>query len=105
MSKNKILILDADSLIYIAGNKETLEEAISFLEHRIMGIQDTTKCDKVLGFITNGKCFRTVLKRCGAAAERRPSLRARVLLHRGRLSSDLQHVAPQTAFRVHVVAA
>ena len=58
MSKDKILILDADSLIYIAGNKNSIEEAIQSLEYKLMGIQEETKCNKVLGFLTSGKCFR-----------------------------------------------
>ena len=58
MNKEKILILDADSLIYMTAGKDSLEECLTTLEYRIMGIKSVVKCERVIGFLTSGKCFR-----------------------------------------------
>lgn len=55
---SKIALIDADSLLYFEMGKDTLEEAIEGLNNRIQEILIKTDCDRYLGFLTRGKCFR-----------------------------------------------
>tara|TARA_R100000544_G_C2219231_1_gene56434 strand:+ start:469 stop:1269 length:801 start_codon:yes stop_codon:yes gene_type:complete len=55
---DKIAIIDADSLLYFEMGKPTLEEAIQGIHDRIKDILDKTDCDRYIGFLTKGKCFR-----------------------------------------------
>jgi hypothetical protein len=55
---SKIALIDADSLLYFEMGKDTLEEAIEGLNNRIQEILIKTECDRYLGFLTRGKCFR-----------------------------------------------
>jgi hypothetical protein len=54
----KIALIDADSLLYYEMGKDTLEEAIEGINHRIQTILLETKATKYAGFLTIGKCFR-----------------------------------------------
>ena len=54
----KTALIDADSLLYFEMGKDTLEEAIEGLNNRIQEILIETDCDRYLGFLTRGKCFR-----------------------------------------------
>ena len=55
---DKIAIIDADSLLYFEMGKPTLEEAIQGIHDRIIDILNKTNCDRYIGFLTKGKCFR-----------------------------------------------
>ena len=54
----KIALIDADSLLYFEMGKDTLEEAIEGLHNRIEEILVQTGCEKYIGYLTRGKCFR-----------------------------------------------
>lgn len=54
----KILLLDADSLIYICSCKDTLPECIEEFDKRFKGILKATEVTSYLGFITLPQNFR-----------------------------------------------
>lgn len=54
----KTLLIDGDSLIYFEMGKETLEEALTSLDGRILEMLNQSEADKYAGFMTIGKCFR-----------------------------------------------
>lgn len=54
----KILLLDADSLIYICSVKETLTECIAEFNYRFNKIIEYTKATEYVGYITHNNCFR-----------------------------------------------
>ena len=56
--KEKIALIDGDSLIYYEMGKPTLEEALESLDGRLNQIFEVTKATKYAGFLTSGKCFR-----------------------------------------------
>jgi len=58
MTKNNVAIVDADSLLYYEMGKDTLEEAMAGIDQRIEDIMDKTNSNKLIGFLTLGKCFR-----------------------------------------------
>ena len=58
MTKNNVAIVDADSLLYYEMGKDTLEEAMAGIDQRIEDIMDKTNSNKLVGFLTLGKCFR-----------------------------------------------
>ena len=55
---SKIVLIDADSLLYFEMGKDTLEEAIEGLHNRIEEILVQTGCEKYIGYLTRGKSFR-----------------------------------------------
>jgi hypothetical protein len=57
MSKEKLVIIDADSLIY-SSSKETLEESIQILNEKIQNIYDKTEATHSIFLISKGKYFR-----------------------------------------------
>ena len=56
--KEKIALIDADSLIYFEMGKPTLEEALEGIDSRINQMLIETKATYYAGFLTSGKCFR-----------------------------------------------
>ena len=56
--KDKIALIDGDSLIYYEMGKPTLEEALNSLDGRLIQIFEETQATKYAGFLTTGKCFR-----------------------------------------------
>jgi len=56
--KEKIALIDGDSLIYFEMGKPTLEDAIDSLDHRLHEMIDRCGADRYAGFLTIGKCFR-----------------------------------------------
>ena len=56
--KEKIALIDGDSLIYFEMGKPTLEDAIDSLDHRLYEMIDRCGADKYAGFLTIGRCFR-----------------------------------------------
>tara|TARA_Y100001963_G_scaffold59334_1_gene82986 strand:+ start:106 stop:876 length:771 start_codon:yes stop_codon:yes gene_type:complete len=56
--KEKIALIDGDSLLYFEMGKPTLEDAIDSLDHRLHEMIDRCGADKYAGFLTIGKCFR-----------------------------------------------
>jgi hypothetical protein len=56
--KEKVALIDGDSLIYFEMGKPTLEDAIDSLNHRLQEMIDRCGADKYAGFLTIGKCFR-----------------------------------------------
>jgi len=64
--KEKIALIDGDSLIYYEMGKPTLEEALSSLDGRLHQMLQQTGATKYAGFLTLGRCFRY------AAAKTRP---------------------------------
>tara|TARA_R110000824_G_scaffold14571_3_gene61947 strand:- start:329 stop:1075 length:747 start_codon:yes stop_codon:yes gene_type:complete len=56
--KEKIALIDGDSLIYYEMGKATLEEALQSLDGRINQMFNQTEATKYAGFLTAGKCFR-----------------------------------------------
>lgn len=54
-----LCLIDADSLLYYAASKDTLEEAIEDLDQRVFHILEQCNTDKYAGFLTHSKkCFR-----------------------------------------------
>ena len=64
--KDKIALIDGDSLIYFEMGKATLEEALSGIDQRINQMLSENEATKYAGFLTAGRCFRY------AAATTRP---------------------------------
>ena len=56
--KEKIALIDGDSLIYYEMGKPTLEEALQSLDGRLHQMFEMTHATKYAGFLTQGKCFR-----------------------------------------------
>jgi len=56
--KDKIALIDGDSLIYYEMGKPTLEQALESLDGRLAQMFKETKATKYAGFLTAGKCFR-----------------------------------------------
>ena len=56
--KEKIALIDADSLIYFEMGKPTLEEALEGIDSRINQMLIETEATHYAGFLTQGKCFR-----------------------------------------------
>ena len=56
--KDKIALIDGDSLIYYEMGKPTLEEALVSIDDRIMQMIEKTEANKYAGFLTAGRCFR-----------------------------------------------
>tara|TARA_R110002096_G_scaffold704_2_gene4024 strand:+ start:66 stop:803 length:738 start_codon:yes stop_codon:yes gene_type:complete len=56
--KEKIALIDADSLIYFEMGKPTLEEALKGIDSRINQMLIETESTHYAGFLTEGKCFR-----------------------------------------------
>ena len=56
--KEKIALIDGDSLIYYEMGKATLEEALQSLDGRINQMFNQTGATKYAGFLTAGRCFR-----------------------------------------------
>lgn len=56
--EEKILLIDADSLIYYEAYKEKVEWAISGIDERIKRIMEENNTTKYILFLTEGKCFR-----------------------------------------------
>ena len=56
--KEKIALIDADSLIYYEMGKPTLEEALNSLDGRLHQIFEMTQATHYAGFLTSGRCFR-----------------------------------------------
>ena len=57
MSKQKLVIIDADSLCY-TSSRETLEESIQVLNEKIQNIYDKTEATHSIFLISKGKYFR-----------------------------------------------
>jgi len=55
---SKIVLIDADSLLYFEMGRDTLEEAIAGIDQRIEQIITETEADSCIGYLTLGKCFR-----------------------------------------------
>jgi hypothetical protein len=58
MKKEKILLIDADSLLYYEMNSESLDEAIAGIDDRINAMLTAAKTNTYTGFLTLSKCFR-----------------------------------------------
>jgi hypothetical protein len=56
--KEKIALIDGDSLIYYEMGKPTLEEALESLDGRLHQMFEQTEATHYAGFLTSGKCFR-----------------------------------------------
>jgi len=56
--KEKIALIDGDSLIYYEMGKPTLEEALQSLDGRLHQMFEQTEATHYAGFLTSGKCFR-----------------------------------------------
>jgi hypothetical protein len=56
--REKIALIDADSLIYYEMGKETLEEALAGIDSRIIQMLEITGATSYAGFLTEGRCFR-----------------------------------------------
>ena len=56
--KEKIVLIDGDSLIYFEMNKLTLEEALLGIDNRMRTILNAFETTQYAGFLTQGKCFR-----------------------------------------------
>lgn len=54
----KVLLLDADSLIYICAVKETFQDCKDEFDNRFNTIIESTEATSYIGFITYPKCFR-----------------------------------------------
>ena len=57
MSKQKLVIIDADGLVY-HSSRETLEESIQVLNDKIQNIYDKTEATHSIFFISQGRYFR-----------------------------------------------
>ena len=56
--KEKIALIDGDSLIYYEMGKPTLTEALNSLDGRLHQMFEETEATHYAGFLTSGKCFR-----------------------------------------------
>jgi hypothetical protein len=56
--KDKIALIDGDSLIYYEMGKPTLEEALESLDGRLHQMFEAVEATHYAGFLTSGKCFR-----------------------------------------------
>jgi len=56
--KEKIALIDGDSLIYYEMGKPTLEEALQGIDQRINQMLAECKAVNYAGFLTAGRCFR-----------------------------------------------
>lgn len=56
--KEKIALIDGDSLIYYEMGKPTLEEALESLDGRLHQMFEQTQATHYAGFLTSGRCFR-----------------------------------------------
>jgi len=56
--KEKIALIDGDSLIYYEMSKPTLEEALQGIDTRIRHMLEQCEATKYAGFLTSGRCFR-----------------------------------------------
>ena len=56
--KDKIALIDGDSLIYYEMGKATLEEALQGIDTRIRHMLEQCNANRYAGFLTTGKCFR-----------------------------------------------
>jgi len=56
--KEKIALIDGDSLIYFEMGKPTLEEALNSLDGRLHQMFEETGATHYAGFLTAGRCFR-----------------------------------------------
>ena len=56
--EEKIVLVDADSLIYYEAHKEDLEESIQGIDRRVRRILEDCNTNKYIMFLTEGKCFR-----------------------------------------------
>ena len=56
--KEKIALIDGDSLIYYEMGKPTLEEALESLDGRLHQMFEQTQSTQYAGFLTSGRCFR-----------------------------------------------
>lgn len=56
--KTKILLLDADSLIYICASKETLVDAVAEFDARFKAILEATQVTGYIGYLSESTCFR-----------------------------------------------
>jgi hypothetical protein len=56
--KEKIALIDGDSLIYYEMGKPTLEEALESLDGRLHQMFEQTQATQYAGFLTSGRCFR-----------------------------------------------
>lgn len=54
----KVLLLDADSLIYICAVKETFQDCKDEFDSRFKIILESTEATSYIGFLTNSGCFR-----------------------------------------------
>ena len=70
--KEKIALIDGDSLIYYEMGKPTLEEALESLDGRLNQIFEVTKATKYAGFLTSGKCFRYAAAKTKPLASNKP---------------------------------
>lgn len=57
-TKEGVLLIDIDSLIYYEAYKEKLEWAIQGIDERMARIFSETGTNKYIAFLTEGKCFR-----------------------------------------------
>ena len=55
---SKIVVIDADSLLYFEMGRDTLEEAIQGIDQRIEQIILETGAESYIGYLTLGRCFR-----------------------------------------------
>mgnify|MGYP003665059867 FL=1 len=58
MENKKILLIDADSLLYYEMNAKSLEEATANIDKRIDSMLKAAGATSYAGFLTLGKCFR-----------------------------------------------
>lgn len=56
--KDKVALIDGDSLIYYEMGKPTLEEALAGIDSRIQQMLEIAEAEKYAGFLTSGRCFR-----------------------------------------------
>lgn len=56
--KEKIALIDGDSLIYYEMGKPTLEEALESLDGRLHQMFEQVQATQYAGFLTSGRCFR-----------------------------------------------
>ena len=58
MEDKKILLIDADSLLYYEMNTKSLEEATANIDKRIDSMLKAAGATSYAGFLTLGRCFR-----------------------------------------------
>ena len=61
MNKKNLAIIDSDSIAYLGGKEDSLQQILEKVDYKIQEILDETMADYYILLISKGKYFRTNL--------------------------------------------